>query len=133
MWDGLVKLAIFGGLFSFLAVAAWTESRRREREAYYRSEVLKKAMELPGPESAAVLAHLKEQELAEIRRQTREKRRSLLTGGLTTAAAGIGLMIFLRPVVFRGQAVYLVGLIPLLVGLALVAGSSLVKDDPSTS
>ena len=29
-------------LFSFLAVTTWSEARRKEREAYYRAETLKK-------------------------------------------------------------------------------------------
>ena len=33
-------------LFSFLAVAAWSDARRKEREAYYTSETLKKIAEI---------------------------------------------------------------------------------------
>jgi hypothetical protein len=40
-------------------------------------------------------------------------------GGLVTASVGIGLMIFLRAIV-RAEPVYLVGLIPLFVGLSLL-------------
>ncbi len=35
-------------LFSFLGVASWTDARRKEREAYYRSETLKKISESSG-------------------------------------------------------------------------------------
>ena len=35
-------------LFSFVAVAAWSDARRREREAYYKSETLKKIAEAQG-------------------------------------------------------------------------------------
>ena len=31
------------GMFSFIAVASWADARRKEREAYYKSETLKKA------------------------------------------------------------------------------------------
>ena len=35
-------------LFSFLAVTTWSEARRKEREAYYTSETLKKIAESSG-------------------------------------------------------------------------------------
>ena len=35
-------------LFSFVAVAVWSSERRREREAYYRSEILKKIADTQG-------------------------------------------------------------------------------------
>jgi hypothetical protein len=54
------------------------------------------------------------------RSERRRHREGLKLGGLSTAAVGIGLMIFLRAVQ-REEPVYLVRLIPLLVGGALLA------------
>jgi len=102
-------------LFSFLAVATWADNRRREREAYYRSELLKKLSEMQGD---AALPLLREQE----RNATRRHREGIRLGGLVTAAVGIGLMIFLRAIPTDGP-VYLVGLIPLLIGVALLVHS----------
>ena len=34
-------------LFSFIAVASWSDARRREREAYYKTDLLKKLCESP--------------------------------------------------------------------------------------
>jgi hypothetical protein len=99
-------------LFSFLAVAAWAASRRREREAYYRSEVVKKLSGMPGD---AAVALLREQERNAMRRQ----REGLRLSGLVTAAVGIGLMIFLRALM-PGAPIYLVSLIPLLIGAAFL-------------
>lgn len=48
------------GLFSFLAVAAWSKERRREREALYRSEAIRKIAEMGGDVSAPVLQLLRE-------------------------------------------------------------------------
>jgi hypothetical protein len=48
------------GLFSFLAVASWAADRRREREAYYRSEAIKKIAEMQGNAPDAVLQLLRE-------------------------------------------------------------------------
>ena len=55
--------------------------------------------------------------MSEILRDAAEK--NLKLGGLTTSAVGVGLIIFLRAIATREPA-YLVGLIPLLVGLALL-------------
>ena len=47
---GRIFVPIVGSiaLFSFLAVASWSDARRKEREAYYRSETLKKIAESSG-------------------------------------------------------------------------------------
>ena len=102
-------------LFSFLAVASWADSRRREREAYYKSETMKKIAETQGGGSTAALEFLREEE----RKTARRVRDGQKLGGLTTTAVGIGLMIFLRAVA-RAEPVYLVGFIPLLIGVAML-------------
>jgi len=102
-------------LFSFLAVAVWSDNRRREREAYFKSEALKVRPELQVDETVSV-AILREQERIALRR-TRE---GLKLGGLITSAVGIGVMVFLR-LLIRTEPVYLAGLIVVLVGVALLA------------
>lgn len=123
--DPAIALFLFLGigsiaLFSFLAVAAWSDARRREREAYYKSEALKKIAETQG---GGVVEFLREEALrrAEEKKDTaRRQREGIKLGGLVTSAVGIGLMIFLWRLV-HDEPVYLVGLIPLLVGVALLA------------
>jgi len=100
-------------LFSFLAVATWSDNRRREREAFYKSDTLKKLSEVSA-ETANLL--LREDERLTRRRQ----RESARLGGLVTVATGVGLAVFLWGIVPE-RRVYLLGLIPLLVGLALLA------------
>jgi len=56
-------------VFSFVAVAAWASERRREREAYYKSETLKKIAESQGPGSSSALELLREEERIEARRR----------------------------------------------------------------
>ena len=100
-------------LFTFLGVAAWTGTRARERELYYKNDLLKKIAESPEAGGAAALQYLREQH-----RMAQEKRRGgLQLGGLVTAAVGVGLMIFLLAMVHR--PVFFVGLIPLLIGAVL--------------
>ena len=100
-------------LFTFLGVAAWTGTRARERELYYKNDLLKKIAESPEAGGAAALQYLREQH-----RLAQEKRRGgLQLGGLLTAAIGVGTMIFLLVMVHR--PVFFVGLIPLLIGAVL--------------
>ena len=101
-------------LFSFLSVAAWSDARRKEREAYYTAEALKKIAESSGEGAKAAIEYIQEQSRSVVRRRLE----GMKLGGLITAAVGIGLMFFLHGVE-REEPAYLVGLIPLLIGVAL--------------
>jgi hypothetical protein len=105
-------------VFSFVAVAVWSDARLRERKAYYKNEMLKKIAEMQGAGAASVLEILRDQE----RSAERRRREGIKLGGLVTVAVGIGLLVFLRQFVLD-RPVYLCGLIPLLVGVALLAYS----------
>lgn len=103
-------------LFSFIAVASWSDARRKEREAYYKSETLKKISESQG--SAAVLDLLREEQ----KQAVVKRREGLRLGGLVNIAVGVGLIIFLAGLV-GNERIYLVGVIPLLIGVALLGYS----------
>jgi hypothetical protein len=105
-------------LFSFIAVAVWSEARLRERKAYYKSEMLKKLAENQGSGAASVLEILRD----EVRNSERLRREGIRMGGLITVAVGIALLVFLRQVVLD-RPVYLCGLIPLFIGVALLVYS----------
>jgi hypothetical protein len=47
-------------LFTYLSVAAWSSARRKEREAYYKSEAVKKITEMQGATPEPVLQVLRE-------------------------------------------------------------------------
>jgi hypothetical protein len=102
-------------LFSFLAVTTWSDARRREREAYYRSETLKKIAESSGEGARSALELLREQEKNVVKRRLE----GMKLGGLVTAAVGIGVMALLHGLA-NEEPVYLAGLIPLLIGVALL-------------
>jgi hypothetical protein len=103
-------------LFSFLSVAAWSDARRKEREEYYRSETLKKIAESSGEGAKAAIELLREQN----RSATKRRFEGMKLGGLITAVVGIGVMVLLHGLV-HDEPVYLTGLIPLLIGVALLA------------
>jgi hypothetical protein len=108
-------------LFSFLATASFADARRRERESYYKNEMLKKIAESQGAGASTALELLRE----EHRLATIQRRQGLKIGGLVMAAVGIGLLVFLRAIV-PDTPVYLIGLLILLIGAALYGGSYVV-------
>ncbi len=102
-------------LFSFLAVASWSDARRKERETYYKSETLKKIAESSGEGAKAAIELMREEEKGAAKRRLE----GMKLGGLITAGVGIGVMALLRGLV-HDEPVYLVGLIPFLVGAVLM-------------
>ena len=81
-------------VFSFIGVAAWSDSRRKERKAYYRSETLKKLAEAQGTGASSAVELVKEEERIALQRRLEGQK----LGGLITVAVGIGLMVFLKAV-----------------------------------
>jgi hypothetical protein len=96
----------------------------KEREAFYRSETLKKLAESQGPGAEAMLQYFREEE----RKSARRLRGALRLAGMVTAAVGIGALVLLYGIV-PDMPVYLAGLIPILIGVALLAYSYLHGDN----
>ena len=101
--------------FGFFAVASWVHARRREREAFYRSEVLKKLAETGAEGSSAALEMFREEQRSADRNRLETQR----LGGLILAAVGVGVMALLRGVA-TNESAWLSGLIPALVGSVLL-------------
>ena len=120
----LMSLA-FVCVFSFLAVASWSKARLRERQAFYKSETIRKIAE--SQDGGAALEYLRESD----RNTARQRREAQRVAGLVTLAVGVGVMVFLRRVPISpdsgsDSSAYLVGFIPVLVGVALLIYSYLL-------
>jgi len=103
-------------VFTFVAIAVWLGNRRKEREAFYRSETLKRITEAQGGASSAI-EFLREED----KRAWRRKVEGQKLGGLITMAVGISMMVFLRMIPdAASENAYYVGLVPLLIGVVLV-------------
>lgn len=120
--DGIAHLGVFLvpivgsiALFSFLAVASWSDARRKEREAYYQADALKKIAESSSEGAKSAVEYLREHDLI----SSRKRLEGMKLGGLITGAVGIGLIVMIGGLEHEDRA-YLVGLIPLLVGVALI-------------
>jgi Domain of unknown function (DUF6249) len=114
MWAFLAvgAIALFG---IFLPVTTWLDTRRKEREAYYKSETIRRLAEAPGDGAKMAIDLLREED----RLQRIKKLEGMKVGGLVNIAVGIGLGFMLWSLGGH-DAPYLVGLIPGLIGVALL-------------
>ena len=104
-------------LYSFLSVNAYVNGRRKEREAYYKNETVRRLTESQGAGAEAAIALLREED----RLQAGRRLEGVKLGGLATTAVGIGLMIFLGIAVEDNHQLGIaIGVIPFLVGVALL-------------
>lgn len=108
-------IALFG---IFLPVTVWMENRRKEREAYYKSEMFRRLAESSGDSAKTILQLVWEED--------RQKRirvlEALKVAGLVNVGVGVALVIFLRSLLGGGAgSPYLCGLIPGLIGAGMLA------------
>jgi hypothetical protein len=88
----------------------------------------RKLLEQAGGSDRSVVDLMRQEEEQQMRRRVE----GLRLGGLITTAVGAGMMIFLR-VLVGDEPVYVVGLIPLLIGLVLVVyGFFMAPRSPET-
>lgn len=97
--------ALLAVVFSFVVAVVWLEARRKERQAFYFSEMVKKIGETS---DTAAGNFLRENE----RNKRSRIREGMTIAGLVGSLAALGLMIFLYAMV--PAPVYLVALIPML-------------------
>jgi hypothetical protein len=101
-------------VFTFAGFAAFSDNRRKEREAFYRYEFRKKLIEQGAGAHEQVLELVREEDRAELRR----RREAVKLGGLVTAGVGVGLLFGLRFI--EGEKVWMVGYIPLFIGVVML-------------
>ncbi len=92
--EGVANLGVFLvpivgsiALFSFLAVASWSDARRKEREAYYTADALKKIADSSAEGAKSAVEYLREQNSMAVRKRVE----GLKLGGLITAAVGVAI------------------------------------------
>ncbi len=115
---GLVIVCVF----SFVSIAVWVDGRRKEREAYYKNESMRRITEMPSERASHAIAMMQEEErIRRAREQASEFRKleGMKLGGLINIAVGLGLglMIYYTS---ENKGASLVGAIPALIGLALL-------------
>ena len=101
----------------FIPLVSWIESRRKEREAFYKADTMRRLAESTGEGAKAAIQLMREEERLK-RIKTLE---GLKVGGLINIGVGIALVIFLRALTGGGSgSPYLCGLIPGFVGVAML-------------
>ena len=100
----------------FIPLVSWIESRRKEREAFYKADTLRRLAEAPGEGARAALELMREED--------RLKRIKMLEGfkigGLINVAVGVGLSMLLYSIAGRSDNPFMVGAIPGLIGVAML-------------
>jgi|GEM_PF-793380 len=103
-------ISLFG---IFIPVVSWIDSQRKEKEAFYKAETLRRITESSAEGAKAAMELLREDaRLSRIR-----KREGMKIGGLVCVAVGAASTIFLSA---QHDSGYLVGLTPAFVGAALL-------------
>jgi hypothetical protein len=120
----LIPLVTIIAVFTFVAVATWSDNRRRERESFHRHETYRRILEHDGEGSRAVVEIMREEE----RRRAHRRREGMKLGGLITLAAGVGVTALLA-VLVEPEPVWVAGLLPLLVGGVLALYGYLQRPD----
>lgn len=127
LFNGILDMPGGIGLWMFLSIGAvslfvvfiptlhWIDSRRKEREAFYKAETLRRITESSADGAKAAAEMLRE----EARREAIKTREGVKIGGLINIGVGLGLIIFLRALLGQHSA-YLCGLIPGLIGVAML-------------
>lgn len=101
----------------FIPLVSWIESRRKEREAFYRADTLRRMTESTADGAKSALELLRAQE----RMQWLKKREGMKIGGLINIGVGLGLGILLYQIGGpHGDNPYMVGCIPGLIGVAML-------------
>src|ERR1700722_10908431 len=111
----MFPVAIILVVFAFVSVLHWIDSQRKERDAFYKAETIRRVTEASGEGAKAALELIKADEGLK-RTKARE---GLKIGGLINIGAGVGVMIFLHELL-PGTAIYLSGSIPALIGVGLL-------------
>jgi hypothetical protein len=111
----MIPVVAIVSVFTFSTLAVWFGIRLQERRAFYKAETLRRITESSGEGAQAALELLREDDRLK-RIRTRE---GLKLGGLINLAVGVALIIFLWALV-PAHGVYLCGLIPGLVGVAML-------------
>jgi len=119
-------------IFSMVSIAVWTEARRKEREAYYKAESLRRVAEMPGDGAKYVIELMREEEhnrQAEFRAKEMKQGEGMKIGGLVNIAVGVGLMALIAGT-SPNHGAYLVGLLPGLIGVALLVYALFIAPKP---
>ena len=101
----------------FIPLTSWIDSRRREREAFYKADTMRRLVEASG-EGAKAAIELMREESRQKRIRTLE---GMKVGGVINICVGAAVVIFLRVMLGAGNSTpAFCGLIPAFIGAGLL-------------
>jgi hypothetical protein len=100
----------------FIPLVTYIDSRLKEREAFYKSEMMRRIAESSGEGAKATIELLRE----EGRQKQIKTIEAMKIAGLINVGVGVALIFFLRSLIAGSSSPYLCGLIPALIGLAML-------------
>jgi uncharacterized membrane protein YeaQ/YmgE (transglycosylase-associated protein family) len=113
----VVPVVVGPFFFVFLAISSWVNSQRKEREAFYKAESLRRIAESSGDGAKQAIDLLRE----ESRLDRLKKRENTKVSGLILVAIGLGMVGFMLAMRATDPSVpYLAGLIPAFIGAAML-------------
>jgi hypothetical protein len=110
----MVPIVVIVSVFTFIAIASWSDNRRKEREAFYKSETLRRITESSGEGAKEAIDLLRE----DARLKRLGEREGMKITGLISIGVGLGMVIGLPRLI--GLKVALCGVIPALIGVAFL-------------
>jgi len=110
----MIPIVAIVAVFTFITIASWLDNRRKEREAFYKSETLRRISESSGEGAKQAIELLREDE----RLKSRSKREGTKISGLINIGVGFGMVPALWKLI--GLKVALCGLIPGFIGVAML-------------
>jgi hypothetical protein len=111
----MFPVAIILVVFAFVSVLHWIDSQRKERDAFYKAETIRRVTEASGEGAKAAIELMRQDE----RLKRIKAREGIKIGGLVNIGVGAGLLIFLHGLL-PGTAIYLCGAIPGLIGVGFL-------------
>ena len=100
-WSSLTTIVSIASTFGFLSVFWWALQRRREREAYYRHEGLRRLMERSDASSETIGLWMRDAE----EREDRRRRDGLLLAALVFLGIGSGILVALHRHPFTDETI----------------------------
>jgi len=98
----------------FIPLVSWIDSRRKEREAFYKADTIRRLAESSGEGAKAAIEMLR----AEERQKLFKAREGMKIGGLV--CIGVGAALALSMVMSGERGSWVMGVIPACVGIALL-------------
>jgi hypothetical protein len=138
VWVLFSTVITMGGLIYSL-VLSWIKSQRKEREAYYKAEAIRRIAEMPGEGAKLALEHLLGNQATNDNKATGEDETqkalktvaALRLAGTINIGVGIALAIFMYSIGAKQIAV--AGLFPGIVGIALLLNAGSFAPKPPSS